>query len=120
MIYLKKYGLRLLYTLTSLFICLLLLTTIYYFNLISPNTYKILKIIILLVNIFISGYILGKKANNKGYLEGLKLALIIIPIFFILTLLTTNGLEVKLILYYFIILFTSIFGSMFGISKKRN
>lgn len=118
MAYLKKYGLRLIYTILFIILSLLLVTCLYYFNIISSNTYKFLKIIIILANIFISSFILGRKAINKGYLEGIKLAVIIIPIFIILTIITKETLKLKVILYYLIILITSTFGGMIGISKK--
>ena len=120
MTYLKKYGLRLLYTIISIVVSLALVSTLYYFNIISINTYKILKIIVLLINIFISSLILGRKAKNKGYLEGIKFAAIIIVLFLLTTLLTNNSMELKVIIYYLIILFTSTLGSMVGISKKKN
>ena len=103
MSYLKKYGLRLLYTIISILLSLLLVTSLYYFNIISNNTYKFLKIIIILINIFISSFLLGKKSIKKGYLEGIKLAIIIIPIFFILTLLVNETFNLKNIIYYLII-----------------
>lgn len=117
--YLKKYGLRLLYTIISILLSLLLATTLYYFNIIGQNTYKVLKIIIILLNIFISSFILGKSAENKGYLEGIKLAVIVIPIFLILTILTNEVFKLRSLLYYTIITITSITGGMIGINKKK-
>ena len=99
---LKKYGLRLVYTMISILLSLLVVTTLYYFDIINGSVYKILKIIIILLNIFISSLILGRKAANKGFLEGIKLALIIIPIFIILALLTKEVFKVRVVLYYFI------------------
>lgn len=119
MTYLKKYGLRLIYTLIAIFIFLILSTTLYYFNIINNTIYKVTKIIIVLLSIFINSFILGKSANQKGYLEGLKLGTMIIPIFFILTLITSTPLKLRVILYYMIIMISSIFGSMVGISRKK-
>lgn len=118
MITVKKYGFRFLYTILSMIISLLLLTTLYHFNIISSNIYQILKLIILLINILISGIILGKKANNKGYLEGIKLGTFIIVLFFILTLVTGQEIKIRLLLYDGIIMITSILGGMIGINKK--
>lgn len=120
MTYIKKYGLRLLYTFITMIILLLLTTTLYYFNIINNGTYKVLKIIIILISIFINSYILGKNTSSKGYLEGIKLAGLIIPIFFILTIITKEPLKLSILLYYLIILITSILGSMVGISKKKD
>ena len=110
MTYIKKYGLRLLYTIISILLSLLFLTI----------TYKILKIIILLLNIFINSFILGTKTTNKGYLEGIKFSLIIISILLILTLLLNLSIKPRIILYYLIIIFTSTLGSMIGINKNKN
>lgn len=119
MTYLKKYGLRILYTFLTIIILLTITTGLYYFNLINNNTYKILKIVIVIISILINSFILGKNTINKGYLEGIKFGLMIITIFFILTLVTSNSLKVSILLYYLILLITAIFGSMFGISKKK-
>ena len=115
----KKYLFQLLITFISLFVLTTLATTLYFFNLINPTTYNILKIVILLLTLFINSLILGKKAKCKGYLEGIKLSSIIIIIFMLLTLLFTKSFDIKYIIYYLIIIITSILGSMIGISLKK-
>ncbi len=114
----KKYSFRFLYTILSITVSLLIITILYHFNLISSNIYQALKLIILLGNILVSGIILGKKANSKGYLEGLKLGTFIIIVFTLLTLLTNESLKLKILLYDLIILTTAILGGMIGINKK--
>ncbi len=114
----KKYSLRFFYTILGILFSLLLITTLYHFNIISPNIYQSLKLITLLGNILISGIILGKKATSKGYLEGLKLGTFIIVLFTLLTLLMGKELMFKILLYDVIILVTSILGGMIGINKK--
>lgn len=119
MTYIKRYGKRLLFTMFSIIISLFTISLLYYFNLISPNINKILKIIIILANIFISSFILGKSTTSKGYLEGIKFALIIIPIFIIISLITSSPIKIKVLIYYIIIFITSILGSMIGINRKK-
>ncbi len=119
MTYLKLYGKTFLYTILSLLISLLFITLFYYFNFINENIYKILKLLILIINIFISSFLLGKKASSKGYLEGIKLSTLIIIFFFILTLLFNEPFKFRIILYYFILFITATFGSMLGINKKK-
>ncbi len=116
---LKKYSFHLLITLASIIITLLLTTILYYFNIINPSTYNILKIVSLLLVILINSIFLGKKAKSKGYLEGLKLSLLIIFIFIILTLLFTKTFHLKYLIYYIIIMITSILGGMLGISTRK-
>lgn len=120
MTYLKKYGLILLYTIISILLSLLLITLIYNYNLINQNTYKILKIILFLLSIFINSFLLGKKTQNKGYLEGIKYSLIIIIILILLTFIFSLKFKLSLILYYLIIISTSTLGSMIGISNNTN
>ena len=105
----KKYLLRLAYTFLSLLLSLLFITTLYYFNLINENIYKVFKIVILIVNIFIS----------KGYLEGLKLSIMLIPFFLIGTLLLKEPLKLTIIIYYLIITMTATLSSMIGILRKK-
>lgn len=119
MTYIKKYGKRLLFTMISILLSLLAITLLYYFNIIGQNTNKVLKIITIIINIFISSFILGKNTLKKGYLEGIKLSLIIIPLFIIIAIITSSKLEIKAILYYIIITITSVLGSMIGINKKK-
>lgn len=120
MTYIKKYGLRLLYTILSLLISILFLTTLYHYNLINQTTYNILKIIIILTNILISSFILGQKTKIKGYLEGIKFSLIIIPLFIIIALILDLTIRIRIIIYYIIIFITSTLGSMIGINTKKN
>lgn len=118
--YLKKYGLRLFYTFLFLFLALFFITLLYYFNVINETFYKVLKLIILIGDIFINSFILGKNAQAKGYLEGIKLSLLIIVIFFLLSLFFKEPLKLSILIYYLIITTTSTLGSMIGIQKKKN
>ncbi len=120
MAYLKKYGLRLLYTFIFIIIALVIMTTLYYFNIIGNGLHKVLKIVIVILSIFINSFILGKNAKERGYLEGSKLSFLVIVTFLILSLLTKQPLKVRHLLYYVIILTTSILGSMIGISRKKD
>ena len=116
--YLEKYGKRVLWTIISITISISILTALYYFNIIGANIYNYLKIIIVLFNIFIQSYILGKQSEKHGYLEGLKFSGIMILIFLIISLLTQSRIRPRIILYYFIISMSSILGCIMGISKK--
>lgn len=96
----------------------LIITLINYFSLLPSNIISILKLILPITTIFISSYKLGKQSEKKGYIEGLKLGIIIITIFIILTLLL-DKLSVKSSLYYLILLLTSTLSSMIGINRKK-
>ncbi len=116
----KKYTFCFLYMILSLTIILLLLTTLYHFDIISSNIYHLLKLIMFLGILLLTGISLGKKATNRGYLEGIKLGTFTIVLFTLLTLLTSQDLKLKLLLYDLIILITSILGGMIGINKKKD
>ena len=114
----KKYTISTTLTLTLILTTLFIITIFYYFNLITMKTFSILKLLVILISTFISTFILGTKAKNKGYLEGIKQGLILIILFLIPTIITSN-FNLKVLIYYLIILITSSLGSMIGINIKR-
>lgn len=118
MTYLKKYGLRFIYTLSEILIGMLIITLFYYYNLIPDYIFKFLKLFIILITIFINSFILGKCSEKKGYLEGIKYGLIII-IFSLIPTLVMFRFQIKLLLFYLIILSTTTLGSTVGINKKK-
>ena len=85
----------------ELFLLLFLITVMYYFNLINEKTFEILKLIILLFSIFINSFILGKNTKRKSYT------------------LILSKIQIKLLIFYPLILITSILGSMIGSVKKN-
>ncbi|MBR1385607.1 MAG: TIGR04086 family membrane protein [Bacilli bacterium] len=91
-----------------------------YFNLIKENTKDFINTFSILLIIFIVCFINGKKINNKGYLEGIKIGLIIDLIFIIIRLLLKKKITLYKLLFYIIVLLISIFGSITGINKKKN
>ena len=106
----------------SLLIILNLISTIlYYFNITSSSFNNILKIIIYIITFLVSGIYIGRNSNKKGWFEGLKVSIIFILIFVILSLITRYDFNIKQIIYYLISIVTIVFGSMIGINfKKRN
>ena len=117
--YLKKLGKALLTTFITLIIGIVIITLLNYFNIIGINITNISKIIILGLSIFIGSFSLGKMSIKKGYLEGLKFGLLITFILFLLNLIITKNIKIRLIILYIIINITSILGSMFGILKSK-
>jgi len=109
----------LLYIIGSTIGGIIIFTIFNYFGIISSDIFKILKIIIVISSTFISAYLLGAKSKNKGYLEGLKLGGLLIFILLLLNLIF-GTFKFPVLLYYLIILVTSILGSMVGINLKRN
>ena len=117
--YFKKLSKALLTTFLSLLIGIIIITMLNYFNIIGINISNISKILIIVISIFLGGFTLGKLSTKKGYLEGLKYGFIITIIFFLLNLIITKNIKIRLIILYIIINITSILGSMFGILKNK-
>ena len=101
-----------------LFIGILGLTFINYFNIMGSKIVSIIRFILPLMAMFISSYRLGKLSDKKGYLEGLKFGGMIVFIFMVMVFLL-DALSWKSILYYLILLLASVMGSMIGINRKK-
>ena len=100
-------------------ITLALLNTIFSsFNILPSGIFTVLKVIIPIIAMFISGIFIGSKTDEKGYLEGLKIGIIYVILIFIFTLFFS---KIKLInfLNYIIIILSSSIGSMICINKKK-
>lgn len=102
----------------ELFLLLFLITILYYFNIINEKTFEVLKLIILLFSIFINSFILGKNTKKKSFIEGIIYGSILITILLIITIILSK-IQIKLLIFYPLILITSILGSMMGSIKKN-
>lgn len=116
--YLKKIGIGLGYIIAISLISVLLLTILNYFSIIGSKMVVFLEIIIAFISMFIGGFVVGKRSNQKGWLEGLKFGGIFLIFIVLLNLILKNDIEIKNIIYYIIILFSTIFGSIIGINKN--
>lgn len=96
----------------------LIITIINYFSLLNSSIISVIKLIIPIISIIVSSYKLGKSSNKKGYLEGLKLGGIVVLIFMILVIIL-DKFDFKSIIYYLILLISSVMGSTIGINRKK-
>lgn len=112
--YLKYFSILLI----SIIIPIFILTIFNYFEII--NNTNILKLIITLISIFINSFFLGKNSKSKGYIEGLKFGIIFIIFITLFNLILVNKFSLKIIIYYLLILITSMVGSTIGINKKND
>ena len=94
-------------------------TLLYYFNLLSSGVYNIFKLLIPLFSIFITTISFTKQVKEKGWLEGLKLGLLLIIVFITISSFANTSFNIKMMLYYLIILITAILGGMIGINKSE-
>ena len=116
---LKKYLYSFLIFFGSIILINLLLTIFSYFSLFNSKVISIMYFVLILISLFISSFILGMNSLKKGYLEGLKLGGGIVLIFFLLIIILDKFM-VKSLIYYIILILTSILGSMIGINRKKS
>ncbi len=116
--YLKKVAKTIL--IISLFFILLsiILTALNYFNVISYQTLAVFKIIIPILSLGLSGFLMGKKSVKNGWLEGIKIGLIVTILLAIITAII-GEFAVKKITFFVILLCASTFGSIIGINTKN-
>ena len=114
-----KYLKSFMYILISLLLLSILIGTLSYFDVLRNSSIKIFELIAIIISMLIGGIYLGKNSNKKGYLEGIKIGLAMIVILFIFGYLSF-GKEVSIstLIFYVIILVSSVLGSIFGINKK--
>ena len=114
----KKYFKITVFTLIGIMISLFIITLFNYINIISGIGLTIFKLIIPIVSIFIGSIFIGKNSIKKGWLSGIKFGTIFVILFLILNLIFKNNFNIKLIIYYILIIPISILGSAFGINKN--
>ena len=117
--YLKKIYKPFFFLLSFIFISIFILTLLNYFNIIGFKLTIYLKFILSVIAFLIGGFKIGIKSTKKGWLEGIKFSLIILIIMSIFTVISSN-FEFITLNYYSILMLSSVIGSMFGITKKRN
>lgn len=119
--YLKKLGKSLIYVFSIMLVGIFIVTLFNYIGVLNGKLFSFFQIFILIISLFVGGFVIGKNSKKKGWLEGLKFASIIIVLFFIIGYLAFQSLpELKTLIYYVIIITSSIIGSMIGINKNNN
>lgn len=108
------------YTFIILIVSTIIITILNYFGILNGNILKLILNIIIILSLFIGGYLIGTKSSKKGYLEGIKFGIIIIALILLLNLLIfKNKFSLISFLYYPSLLITSTLGSMLGIQKRK-
>lgn len=115
---LKTFLKSILIIIVGLFISSIIINTLYYFDIISNNVVKYLKMFFSIAIFFISGFYIGRNSVSKGYINGLKLSIIMVILFIIFGLIF-NNIKLLRIVYYLIMMTCITFGAMIGISKNE-
>ena len=116
----KNLGKSFLYILGITLVMVILITLLNYINILNTDITNVSKILTPFIGTFISSYILGKNSKNKGYIEGLKLGGLFVLLLIIINLIISTPFSYTILLYYLIILVTSMLGSMIGINRKKD
>ena len=115
-----KYLKVLIYILVPVLVLNFILSLLYYFNLIGSGIINYLKLFAVTISMLIGGIYIGRRTSKNGWLEGLKVGAEVIVLFFIVSYLAFDkGINIKTIIYYFILIAASILGSMIGINKRK-
>lgn len=118
--YFKNILFSFLYSFGFLIISVLILTFFNYFDIVDGGFFTFLLIFISCFSVFLGSFMLGKKGNNKGWLEGIKFGIIYIFFIFLLNIFVFNfKFSFKYIVFLLILLVSSIFGGMVGINLKK-
>lgn len=104
-----------------LFSSVILISLFNLINLFSADFWYIINMILVILFFFVLGIRSGKKAAKRGFLSGLKIGFITSMVFFLLYIIFFGfNIHLKTILYYTILIISSILGSMVGINKKED
>lgn len=115
-----KYFKALLYIFVPILVFSIILSIFYYFNLIGSNMLHYLQLFITAISMLVGGIYIGSKAVKKGWLEGIKIGLEVVIILFILSYLAFDqSLHIKTIIYYLVLIISSMLGSMIGINNRK-
>lgn len=118
--YLKNLIIGLLISLSLLFSLTFIITFLNYKDLMNINTLSFCKFLVILISILCGSCYFGIKAKKRGFLEGIKFALIYIFIFVISSLLLDELINIKDVIFYIMILLCAVFGSTLGINMKKS
>lgn len=116
-----KYLKSFMYILISIILFSILIGTLSYFNILGNGAIKAFEVIAIIISMLIGGIYLGKNSNKKGFLEGIKIGLAMIILLFIFGYLAFDkSFSISSLIFYFIIIISSILGSILGINKKSS
>ena len=116
--YVKKMIKSYFYMIGSILVLTFIVTLFNYFDIINNAVLNVLSFIIPLIGSVLGGFIIGKNALKNGWLEGLKIAIIFVFIIFIFNLIFIHNVNMKDVIFYILMVISSVLGSMLGINKK--
>ncbi len=117
---LEKYGKTIGIFLGILLLFSFLLAVLNYFQIFYTKGMDLWIFLGMILVLFFIGFYWGKKAEKKGYLEGIKIGTCLIFLLIVINLLFyRTGFSFERLLYYLVLILSSTFGSMVGINGKQ-
>lgn len=117
-ILMKNYLFSLIMILSLTVLSALILTSLYYFNLIDSNLNKILTGILGFLIFLISGLFFGYKTNNKALLKSLIFSIVFLIISVTFNIINKNTFDLESVLNIVIKFLVFPIGSIIGINLK--
>lgn len=115
----KKLGKNLLTSFIILIIGLIIISFLSYINILGGKILSIFKILLSFTVILIGSFKQGIESTKRGFIEGLKIGGIFTLFFIFLNFIFYKHFAIKNLFYYSLILFISMCGGMFGISRRK-
>ncbi len=100
-----------------LFIYLLLISIMGYFEILNYKTINIINYIVMIILFLLLGFKTAHTEQKKGYLNGFLVSLILIIIFLIISLIISK-ISFSNIVYYISLILSSIIGGIIGVKDK--
>lgn len=100
-----------------IFIYSIIISILYYTELINYKTLRIISYIVNLLLFGLTGYKIAALERKKGYLNGFLISLILILIFIIISLITSK-INFSTLVYYLSLISSGVTGGIIGVSKK--
>ncbi len=107
-------------SLISIFLLIFLLTTLNYFDIFGNTLTNILIFSGFFILIFYNSFKISKNKTQKGWLEGIKIASIVLVIWLGLKLVFNPTFSLNNLFYVIGIYITSIMGGIIGINAKKS
>ena len=95
---------------------LLIISIFYYFELFNYKTVSIINYTINLLLFFLLGFKISHLEHKRGYLNGFLASIILIIVFSIITLISSN-FGISNLVYYLSLILSSMLGGIFGVTK---
>ena len=95
----------------------IIISILYYTELINYKTLRIINYIINILLFSLTGYKIASLERKKGYLQGFLISIILILIFTTISLIISQ-INFSTLVYYLSLISSSITGGIIGVSKK--